>query len=90
MCGKNDRLEETLREPLTPESLEAGLMRSVDRLMGNLRKVYDARGGEWRSDSEELLMLEALAKAKDLEAHVKKAFGHSKKKPRVHIASVSL
>ena len=89
MCAKSDRLAETHREPLTPEALQAGLMRSVDRLMSNLQKAYEAREGEWHDDGEELLMLEALAKGKDLEEHVKKAFGN-KKNRRVHIASLSL
>ena len=89
MCGKGDRLTEVCREPLTPEALQVGLMRSVDRLMSNLQKAYEAREGEWRSDGEELLMLEALAKGKDLEQHVKKAFAPKKSK-RIHVASMSL
>lgn len=94
LCGKNDRLQEVAREPVTPQALETAMMRSMDRLMTGLQGAYDShqdqtkrgvpsgsRGttrNEKKNDEEEILLLEAMVKAKNLQTHVEKAFG---KKP---------
>ena len=49
--------------------------------MTGLQKAYEARG-EGVTDEEEILLLEAMVKAKNLEKHVEKAFGRSVKKKR--------
>ena len=90
LCGKIDRLTELKREPMTPQAVEAGMMRSMERLMTGLQKAYEARG-EGVTDEEEILLLEAMVKAKNLEKHVEKAFGRSvKKKRRVHGISMEI
>ena len=100
LCGKNDKLQEIKREPVTPQALEAAMMRSMDRLMTGLQGAYEThqaghnqRGHtvhDTKNDDEEILLLETLVKAKNLEKHVGKAFGKSKpKKSRLHGISMS-
>lgn len=90
LCEKDDQLKELKREPITPQVIEAGMMRSMDRLMTSLQKAYDSGMKEGMGDKEEILVLEALAKAKHLQEHVQKVFRKSTKKPRLHVQSVSL
>ena len=90
LCGKAECLEEIKREDLTPESLEAAMMKSVDTLMKNLEQAYASKEGEWKNDEEEVLLLEAMAKAKNLEKHVQKTFGPRGKKPHIHAISITI
>lgn len=92
MCGKSDRLEEMKREPITPQAMEAAMMRSMDRLMTGLQGAYEShqngiqRGHsareEKKNDEEEILLLEAMVKAKNLQRNVEKAFGKTKKRKK--------
>ena len=93
LCGKGDRLKEMARQAMSPQALEEAMMRSMDRLMTGLQGAYethqsghDQRGHTARdkkNDEEEILLLEAMVKAKNLQTHVEKAFGKTKKKRRV-------
>ncbi len=89
MCKKADRLQEIKREPLTPQSLEQGMMRPVERLMSGLEKTYEDGVKKGINDDEEILLLETMVKAKNLEAQVKKAFS-KKKNPRMHMVSMKI
>lgn len=67
------------------------MMRSMERLMTGLQGAYETSKKEGIGDSEEILLLEAMAKAKNLEKHVQKAFGKNiKKKVRVHGTNMEL
>ena len=98
MCEKSDKLQEISREPVTPQAMEAAMMRSMERLMTGLQSAYDThqnddQRGSSNRDEEEILLLETLVKAKNLEKHVGKAFGKNpgkKKSPRIHGLSISL
>ena len=85
MCEKGDKLQEIKREPMTPQALEAAMMRSMDRLMTGLQGAYDSHQegtparDEKKNDEEEILLLEAMVKAKNLKTHVEKAFGKKRK-----------
>ncbi len=82
ICEKNDKLQEIKREPITPQAIEAGMMRSMERMMVNLEKAYSAGKEEGIGDQEEIMLLEAMVKAKNLQKHVEKAFGKGKTKTR--------
>lgn len=68
-------MQEIKREPITPQAIEIGMMRSMERMMISLEKAYEAGRGEGIGDKEEIMLLEAMVKAKNLQRHVKKAFG---------------
>src|SRR3989338_9078498 len=80
LCGKKDKLTEINRGPVTPQALEQGMMRSMERLLTGLAGAYDAhqRGAtdrdEKRNDEEEIFLLKAMVKAKNLQRYVEKAF----------------
>ena len=91
MCCKGDRLTEMKREPITPQAIEEGMMRSMDRLMTGLRGAYESGKKEGIADDDEILLLEAMVKAKNLQEHVEKTFGmRVNKRPRIHGISMSL
>ncbi len=94
LCEKSDRLTEIKREPITPQAIEEGMMRSMDRLMTGLQGAYDTHQNQTqrasstrdqkKNDEEEILLLETMVKAKNLQTHVEKAFGRTvKKKPHL-------
>lgn len=82
LCEKSDRLHEVKREPVTPQAVEAGMMRSIDRMMTSLEKAYEAGKNEGMNDADEILLLEAMVKGKNLEKHVQKAFGRTPAKAK--------
>lgn len=92
MCSKSDRLKELKREPMSQQALEIAMMRSMERLMTGLQGAYDAQQkqaegasstrDEKKNDEEEILLLEAMVKAKNLQKHVEKAFGKGKAKKK--------
>lgn len=89
MCKKSDRLQEVKREPLTPQALEQGMMRSMERLMSGLQGAYEKGQKKGINDEEEILLLETMVKAKNLKTHVRKAFS-TKKNPRMHVMSMKI
>lgn len=93
LCGKIDRLKEVGRQPMSQQALEGAMMRSMERLMTGLEGAYEAqqkqsqrgsstRGDEKKNDDEEILLLEAMVKAKNLQKHVEKAFGKGSKRKK--------
>lgn len=88
VCETGAHLTEVDREPLTAEAMEAAMMKSVDRMMTSLTKAYDAGN---RSDDEEILLLEAMAKAKNLQKGIEKTFGkRTKKRGGVHHVRIDI
>ena len=79
-CRATENLTEMSREALTLDVMEARMQRVADRLLQNLAKAYEIREGHWPDDKEEELVLEALAKAKDLQEEIGKAFGKAHRK----------
>ncbi len=94
LCGKKDRVQEVKREPLTPQALEEGMMRSMDRLMAGLRKAYDARqqhpSAGATTDADDILLLETMVKAKNLEKEVSKMFQRGRKTGGMHTMKISI
>ena len=80
LCGQKDRLQELKREAISPQAMEAAMMRSMERLMGGLEKAYASGTEEGMNDKEEIMLLETMVKAKNLEKQVKKAFGRKTKR----------
>ena len=90
LCGKGDCLNEVEREPLTPQTMEAAMMKSVEKMMTQLQKAYDTKPADMKDD-DEILLLQAMVKAKNLETHIQKVFGADKrKKPSVHQVRIKL
>lgn len=85
ICEKNDKLQEMKREPITPQTIEAGMMRSMERMMVSLEKAYDSGKKEGIGDKDEILLLEAMVKAKNLKTHVEKAFGKKKTRKKLKV-----
>lgn len=68
-------MQEIKREPITSQAIETGMMRSMERMMISLEKAYEAGREEGIGDKEEIMLLEAMVKARNLQRHVEKAFG---------------
>ena len=81
-CRATEDFTEVSREKLTLDVMEARMQRVADRLLQNLAKAYEIREGNWPDDKDEELILEALAKAKDLQDGIRKVFGTTKKKKK--------
>ncbi len=89
LCKKGDCMNIVAREPLTPQSMEAAMMKSVEKMIASLQKAYDTQPE--KTDDEEILLLEAMVKAKNLEKGIQKAFGKSsKKRGGVHHVEIAL
>lgn len=88
VCAKGDCLDELKREPITPQVMEEGMMRSMEHLLTSLEKTYAEAG---TSDENEELLLDAMSQTQDLQIHIHKVFNGSRKKtPRVHGVFLSL
>jgi hypothetical protein len=89
-CAKTDRMQEVNRRPITREALEEGMMRSMERMLVSLEKAYASRPDDM-SDADEILLLQAMAKAKNLEKGIEKAFvKKTKKRTTLHHVKMEL
>ncbi len=89
LCKKKDCLQEIRREPFSPQAVEQGMMRSMERLMTGLKTAYESGKKEGIPDNDEILLLETMVKAKNLEEELGKIFG-PRKRGGVHAVSISL
>lgn len=91
LCGKGDRLQEMRREPITPEAVETAMMQSMDKLMSGLKGAYDARAknGE-TNDTDEIALLEMMAKTQNLQKTIEKSFAPRQRKPVIHAISIKI
>lgn len=74
---------------LSGKEIETRLTSAIEHVLCGLQKAYDTAKKEGIADRDEILLLETLVKAKNLEGELQKMFG-VRKNPRVHIASITL
>ena len=72
-CTRTDGLVEIEREPMSPAAISHRLKIASDRMMERLRQAHGISQEDWLKDEcEESILLEALAKGKDLQDELRK------------------